>query len=137
MKKYFFIIAIFIFLSFKSLSGISGKYKVVLDYKFDPKQESNYTISIKEKNYIKKYPNGEKVEGGITIIKNRNEKNIYYLRDFLFVENKLTLDSLKLKPMGKVVMEVEESNEDTLTFRTTYSGQLQVTLNTGKLIRQE
>lgn len=62
---------------------------------------------------------------------------IYYLKDFLFVQEKVILDTLKLHTLGKLIMEVEEINTDTLSFRTTYDRQLNVTINTGKLIRQK
>ena len=39
--------------------------------------------------------------------------------------------------MVKVITEVEEIDADTLMFRTTYDRQLNVTINTGKLIRQK
>lgn len=137
MKNYLYIIAIFTFLSFKNLSGISGKYKVVFDSKFDPKHEKSYIISINEKNYVKKYSDEENIEGGITEVESKNAEKIYYLKDFLFVQNKARVDSLRLKPIGKVTMEIKKLDEDTLAFRTTYSGKLQVTINTGKFIRQK
>ena len=38
----------FFLLSFKSVTGISGKYDVVMDSKFEQKKESSYTITINE-----------------------------------------------------------------------------------------
>jgi hypothetical protein len=135
MKKYCFIIGILFLLSFKSSSGISGKYKIVFDAKSETAQKTDYFITIKEKNYTKTV-DGENTEGGISVVEKNNGKKIYYLKDFLFVQNKKVIDTGKLKPMGKVVMEVEEINKDTLNFRTTYDRQLQITINTGKLIRE-
>ena len=138
MRKYCFILGILFLLSFKSVNGISGKYKVVLDSKFEQFQKSScYLISIREKNYTKKYLDNENVEGGITIIEGRNSKKIYYLEDFLFVLNKAKKDSSNLPPLGKIIMEVEELSTDTLSFRTTYKRQLNVTINTGKLILEK
>ncbi len=135
MKKYFFIIGIIFLLGFKNEVGISGKYKVVFDSKFIQSQNSSYFIKIKKNNYIK-FIDGLKVKGGITILERKDAKKIYYFKDFLFVQNKIPNDSLILKPFGKIIMEVSRLNKDTLTFRTTYEGQLQITINSGKFIRE-
>jgi hypothetical protein len=134
MKKYCFILGIFFLLSFKIVSGISGKYNVILDSNFK-NHGSKYVIIINDNKYTKEFPNSEKVEGGIEVVEGRNSKKIYYLKDFLFVQQKVIIDSLKLHTLGKVIMEVEEINADTLLFRTTYDRQLNVTINTGKFIR--
>lgn len=136
MKKYYFILGIFFLLSFKILSGISGKYRVVLDSKFEG-HGNDYIITINDNRYTKEYSDNEKVEGGIKIVDGRNSKKKYYLKDFILVQNKVKKDFLKLNTLGKVIMEVEEINTDTLSFRTTYDRQLQVTINTGKFIRQK
>ena len=136
MKKYCFILGMFFLLGFKSVTGISGKYDVVLDSNFK-NHGSKYVIIINENKYTKEFSDGEKVVGGIEAVEGRNSKKIYYLNDFLFVQQKVTLDSLKLHTLGKVIMEVEEINADTLSFRTTYDRQLNVTINTGKFIRQK
>lgn len=137
MKKYCFILGIFFLLSFKTFNGISGQYKVIFDTNFDPKKESSYYITIRENNYTKKFSDGENIEGGITIIEGRNSKKVYYLSDFLFVQPKVKIAEGKLKTLGKVIMEVEELNADTLTFRRTYQNQLNVTIDTGKLVREK
>lgn len=136
MKKYCFIIGILFLLSFKSSSGISGKYRIVFDAKSEKAQNKDYFITIKEKNYTKTV-DGENIEGGIRVVEKNNGKKIYYLMDFLFAQNKNVIDTGELKPMGKVVMEVEEINKDTLNFRTTYDRQLQITINAGKFIREK
>lgn len=138
MRKYCFIFGLFFLLSFKSINGISGEYKVVFDSKFKQFQKSScYQISIKENKYSKKYFDNEIVEGGITIIEGKNSKKIYYLQDFMLVIHKARKDSSHLPPLGKMIMEVEELSTDTLSFRTTYKRQLNVTINTGKLVRQK
>lgn len=137
MKKYCFIIGFFFLLSFKSSNRISGQYKVIFDTNFEPKKESIYYITIRENNYTKKFSDGENIEGGITIIEDINSKKVYYLSDFLFVQPKVKIAESKLKTLGKVIMEVEELNADTLTFRRTYQNQLNVTIDTGKLVREK
>ena len=134
MKKYCFILGMFFLLSFKSVTGISGKYDVVMDSKFEQKKESRYTITINENKYTKNYADGDNIEGGIKIVDDKNSKKIYYFKDFIFSQPKKVVNTI---PKGKIVMEVEEKNADTLVFRTTYDKQLEVTINTGKLIRQK
>ena len=137
MKKYCFILGFFFLLSFRTFNGISGQYKVIFDTNFDSKKESSYYITIRENNYTKKFSDGENIEGGITIIEVRNSKKVYYLSDFLFFQPKAKIVEGKLKTLGKVIMEVEELNADTLTFRRTYQDQLNVTIDTGKLVREK
>lgn len=136
MKKYYLILVMFLLLSFKSVFEISGKYDVIFDSNFI-NHGSKYTIIINENKYTKEYSDGEKVNGGIQVIEGKNSKKTYYLKDYLIVQQKVTFDSLKPITIGKVIMEVEEINADTLMFRTTYDRQLNVTINTGKLIRQK
>ena len=136
MKKYYFILGMFLLLSFKSVFEISGKYDVILDSNFK-NHGSKYAIIINGNKYSKEYSNGEKVNGGIQVIEGKNYKKIYYLKDYLLFQPKVTLDSLKSITMVKVITEVEEIDADTLMFRTTYDRQLNVTINTGKLIRQK
>ena len=137
MKKYCFILGFFFLLSFRTFNGISGQYKVIFDTNFDSKKESSYYITIRENNYTKKFSDGENIEGGITIIEGGSSKKVYYLSDFLFVQPKVKIAEGKLNTLGKVIMEVEELNADTLTFRRTYQNQLNVTIDTGKLVREK
>lgn len=126
----------FLLLSFKSVFEISGKYDVILDSNFK-NHGSKYVITINRNKYTKEYSDGEKVNGGIQVVEGKNSKKIYYLKDYLLVQPKVILDSLKSTSLGKVIMEVEEINSDTLIFRTTYDRQLNVTINTGKFIRKK
>lgn len=135
MKKYFYIIGIIFLLGFKNVVEISGKYKIVYDSKYNLSQESNYTIKIKNNSYTK-FINGNKIKGGITVFKKTTGEKTYYFKDFLFIQNKIPTDSVRFKSFGKVIMEVNQLSKDTLAFRTTYEGQLQITINTGKFIRK-
>ena len=127
MIKYLIVISLLFFLQFPF--HISGKYKVEFDKKYYPNNEANFTIDFAEKNYIK----SDSIQGGITRIYKKDSKTIIHLQDFVFIQPKLEINNMK--PKGKLVIEFEESDLDTIQFRTTYTKQLETTIHTGKLIK--
>lgn len=127
MIKYLIVISSLFFLQFPF--HISGKYKVEFDKKYYPNNEANFTIDFAEKNYMK----SDSIQGGITRIYKKDSKTIIHLQDFVFIQPKLEKNNMK--PKGKLVIEFEESDLDTIQFRTTYTKQLETTIHTGKLIK--
>ena len=126
MIKYLIVISLLFFLQFPF--HITGKYKVEFDKKYYPNNEANFTIDFAEKNYTK----SDSIQGGITRIYKKDSKTIIHLQDFVFIQPKLENN---MKPKGKLVIEFEESDLDTIQFRTTYTKQLETTIHTGKLIK--
>ena len=132
MKKVGILILSIVLLGFQKEFKISGKYKVVFDKKDESKIE-DYIIEFKENNYMKLF-NNDTVVGAITRFKNSQKKNTIYLYDFLFIQNKAQI-SPPLINYGKLILEIQESDSDTLKFRSTYDKQLHLTINTGQMIR--
>jgi len=133
MNKIFSLVLISIF-SLQDSVNLTGTYDVKYDKIFDPSGKMAFQLKVEKENYIKVIDN-ENIEGGITRIKS-GERSLVYLHDFLFVNPGIPTDSLRHLKLGKVVMEIEEMNSDTLDFRTTYMNQLQITINKGKLFRK-
>ncbi|WP_395063407.1 hypothetical protein [Flavobacterium sp.] len=135
MKKYFIAFLIILLFSFQLPFRISGKYKVVYDKKYYPNIETDCVINLKENNYTKTQGQNKICEGGISRISYGNSKTIIYLQDFYFSHPRAELNNIK--PKGYTIIEFEESDLDTISFRTTFTKQLNITINTGKLIRME
>jgi len=126
MKCLIIIISIFFFqLPFH----ISGNYKVELDEQYRQSEDASLFINFTGKNYTK----SDSIRGGITRIYNENSKTIIHLQDYVFSHPRPEKNINK--PNGKVIIEFEESDFDTIRFRTTYNKQLDKTINTGRLIK--
>ncbi len=135
MKNYFIVFSAITLLSFQLPFQISGKYKVVYDKKYYSNGEADCIINFKEKNYTKNISQNESFEGGISRILNENSKTVIQLQDFIISHPKAEVNNIK--PKGKVIIEFEESDLDTISFRTTFTKQLNITINTGKLIKMK
>ncbi|MFC4738686.1 hypothetical protein ACFO3U_01630 [Flavobacterium ponti] len=116
------------------VKNIEGKYKGYYKSKTGAYNSKSFEIVFDKLNYVKTFNDGEKVKGTKQQIKNSNNKSITYLYDFVFTQPVIKLDSLEIKMFGKPIIEINESKSDTLFFRTTYSGQLNVTINEGILV---
>jgi len=120
---------------------ISGLYTVVFDKQFDPNNRNYYIISFSDTNtYVKQMRIGPWIYGKVDRFSINQSKTIVYLDDITKYDTS-KYDTPKnqvqiaLKDMGKEIMEFEETEDDTLYFRTTYTNMPNVTRNKGKLIK--
>jgi len=115
---------------------VKGVYKVVFDKEFNSDESLGYVISFKDNTYVKKLKDGKEIKGKIKRMPSPGGKaKTVYLKDLVEYTPVNHLDSLIYESFGDTIIEFEESNEDTLNIRTTYQGNLHVTVNQGKLIR--
>ena len=118
-------------------SRVNGDYKVILDKGFAADvNNSNYIITFSDSTYIKKFKSGKRVRGKISRLSSfiKDSKTVY-LNDNGSYTPQGHLDGLIHSSFGDTQMEFEETGNDTLKFRTTYSGNLHVTVNQGKLVK--
>lgn len=116
---------------------VNGDYNVILDTGFAVDvNNSNYIITFSDSTYIKKYKSGKRVTGKISRLSSfiKDSKTVY-LNDNGGYTPKGHLDALIHNSFGNTQIEFEETGNDTLIFRTTYSGNLHITVNQGKLIK--
>ena len=133
MRKYFIAFLVIASFGFQVPYQIAGKYKVVYDKENFLKGKTDYIIEFGEKNYTKQFDENETIIGEISRISNGKYKTLIHLHDLVFSHPRAEIDDIK--PKGHIVIEFEESDEDTIIFRTTLKKQLDRTLNTGKLIK--
>ncbi len=131
MRKYLLVFGIIILFGFKTSFQISGKYKIVYD-NYSTNEKADCIIDFRTKDYTKQ-TSEDSIIGGITRINSGELKTIIHLRDFVYGHPRAEVNNTKQK--GNVVIEFQESELDTIIFRTTYTKQLERTLNTGKLIK--
>jgi hypothetical protein len=129
MKKYLLIFGILILFGFKTSFQIYGKYKIVYD---SNNKTANCIIDFKTQNYTKQ-TDEDTIIGGITRVNSEGSKTMIQLRDFVFSYPRAEINNIK--PKGYIVIEFQESDLDTIVFRTTFTKQLERTINTGKLIK--
>ncbi len=116
---------------------VNGNYKVILDTEFaSDVQNSNYIITFSDSTYIKSFKSGKRVTGKISRLSNyiKDSKTVH-LSDNGGYTPQGHLDGLIHNSFGNTQIEFEESGNDTLEFRTTYSGNLHITVNQGKLVK--
>ncbi|MDK2772202.1 MAG: hypothetical protein KYX68_08270 [Flavobacterium sp.] len=144
MKKLLFILFIILICSFnqeKKDCSIIGKYRI--EYENKNIKTLNSKISFKDSTYTKSFELGE-VKGNIKKFKDQNGKCIFYLYD----EVNRNIDSTKLsnikkngiidkiKTLGLPIMEFTEPLKDTIEFKVVYSGQLNVIIEKGILVKE-
>ena len=111
----------------------NGNYHITFDEFF--KQYEDCKIVICNGKYTEYVTNNYPIKGSI--------ESIYNCKLFKFKPNaKLTsdsaateLDKLIRKSFGEHCIEIKSINGDTISFRTTYEGNLHITINEGKIIR--
>lgn len=103
----------------------NGNYRVKFIH---DSAESSYRLKIDGNNYYQYWDNGDSAKGLIEWVYNCD----FILND---TTKKDTSDIGKLLHMGKPQFEVHEAEGDTIPFRLTYSGNLEVTINDGVIIR--
>jgi len=115
---------------------IKGSYRVEYDQQFHNNIDFT-SISFSDSTYEKTFKNGNKTQGKIirSYIENKKEHRIR-LVDNHFDISRTGLDSLIKKSFGVPIVEFLENKSDTINFRSTYVWNLHITLNEGKLIRQ-
>ena len=135
MSKLFYLITVI--LSFADKQQIDncdnladGKYKVSFDPSFQMYED--YSIQIEKDNYKEYRKNGDSVKGKVKrisdcLVKFDPERST---KDSMTALNKLLLNSF-----GDPCIELLESKNDTIKFRTTYTGNLHVTINGGIFLR--
>ncbi len=134
MRKYIIAFLVIVLFSFQVPLRINGKYKVVHDKVANRvEDEVDYIIEFREENYTKQYQEDETEKGRILRISNRKSKNLIRLRDLTYSHPKAGIYNQKLKT--NQVLEFEESDLDTIPFRTIDIKQLDKIVNTGKLIK--
>lgn len=144
MQKLFFILFIILIYGFTKLNQeckIQGTYRI--EYKNRNIKALDSKISFKDSIYIKNFELGE-VKGNIKKLKDRNGKCVFYLYD----EVDKNIDSTKLsnlkenkiiselKTLGQPIIEFTEPLKDTIEFKVVYSGQLNVIIETGILVKE-
>ena len=134
-----FIPAVLILFSFgfQEKLEISGKYKV---FEYKPFVHDsilhypNYIIEFNDNKYFKITQGNGRIDGKIKIIPLR-EHTVLILKDsipdFMFSE----LDSIGRDFYKRRVIEMKDSNSDTIKFRTTFSNNLHVTDTEGIFVR--
>ena len=121
---------------------LSGIYKVVNENEAENKIVTK--IEFRDSTYLKTFELG-KVKGVITEFKNTNGKCVLYLKDK--PEDKIDPKKIsqiersnsvvaKLETLGEPIMEISEPFGDTIKFKIVHSGNLNVIISKGKLIRQ-
>lgn len=110
-----------------------GQYKVRFENSSGIYED--YELTIDGTEYSKQFKNGQRERGKIE--KLYTDKFRLTASD----EKEIPLDSLSdlrksLQHWGPPCFELTGSNGDTLKFRTTFSGQLHISLNTGVLIKR-
>ncbi len=120
---------------------LMGIYRVEYENEFENKLITK--IEFSDSTYLKTFELG-KVKGIITKIKDKDGKCIIFLKDRS--EQKVNQTKIsqietsnskigKLKTMGEPIMEISEPITDTIKFKIVYSGQLNVIIKKGKLIK--
>lgn len=142
MQKLFFILFIILTYGFTKLKQeckIQGIYRI----EYENKKTFDSKISFKDSIYIKSLE-FEKVKGSIKKFKDRNGKCVFYLYD----EVNENVDSTKLsnlkdneiisklKILGQPIIEFTEPLKDTIEFKIVYSGQLNVIIERGILVKE-
>ena len=141
MKKLIliFIPILLILFSFKFQKNleISGKYKVIESKPFvndSILHYPNYIIEINDNKYLKITEDNGRINGNIKIIPLRDYTVLILkdsISDYLFPE----LDSVARDFYKRRVIELKDSNKDTIKFRTTFSNNLHVTDTEGIFVR--
>lgn len=111
----------------------NGKYHVTFKSFF--KEFKDYEIVINNGIYTQYETTTDSIKGSI--------ESIYKCQLFIFKPSlKIKLDSagievdkLLRKSFGEDCIEIEQIEGDTIHFRTTYSGNLHITINQGKFIK--
>jgi hypothetical protein len=115
----------------------NGTYDVMFDPDSDGTSSiyENYELSIQGTHYTKKFKSGLRENGRI--------EKIYFNKFILADSNERNapLDSLSdfqkgIRHWGLPCFELTEKNGNTLKFRTTFRGQLHMSLNTGLITRR-
>lgn len=121
--------------------SIIGKYRI--EYENRNIKTLNSKISFKDSTYIKSFELGE-VKGYIKKFKDRNGKCIFYLYDQV---NK-NVDSIqlsniekngsigKIKTLGQPIIQFAEPLKDSIEFKIVYSGQQNVIIEKGILVKE-
>ncbi len=136
MKQIFYILLITFTLLFSQDNfKLNGNYFAEIDKRFNSKTDENYRINFGDSTYVKKLQSGKIILGKITRIKITDSKTILYLED-QNKENIETNDSI-IKLWGNEVLELVETKNDTIKFRSTFRRNLHLTRIRGKLIKLE
>jgi hypothetical protein len=107
-----------------------GMYSIEYDEPFTPRKKG--TLEITDNNYTQVLGQNDTLRGKIRWITRT---------DFEFVSqdtSKLdpnSIGGLLHKSFGEPMVELQKARGDTTEFRTTYSGNLEITSNTGRLVR--
>lgn len=109
-----------------------GQYRVV----YNLTTEGAYNLKIKRGKYVQYIVSGDSIQGTIK----RISPCLIVLEPLISDTKILRPDSLtdigkKMRSFGDPCMELIRKNADTIYFRMTYSGNLHLTCNEGKLIR--
>jgi hypothetical protein len=137
MRSNFTILICFFFLSFNKKPVEcnklkNGKYHVEFIGSFNPPYK-NYDIIIKDESYKAYLENGDSAIGKIEWI---YECTFKLKSSYEAVSDSSTeFSKLIQKSFGEVCMEIKEVRGDTINFRTTYTANLHITLNEGRLIK--
>jgi hypothetical protein len=131
--KYYLISTIFFSLIWLGFSkNLNGKYQVIYDKEFN--SHLKFVINFQDTIYSKTFNNGLILNGKVSSFD--NESNLFYLIDSNKNQITTSLGSLLQKSFGDPIMELKIQNKDTIKFRTTYSANLRITINSGVLVRK-
>jgi hypothetical protein len=131
--KYYLISTIFFSLIWLGFSKKpNGKYLVIYDKEFN--SHLKFVINFQDSIYSKTFNSGLILKGKISSFDNKS--NLVYLIDSNKNQNITSLDSMLQKSFGDPIMELKIQNKDTIKFRTTYSANLRITINSGILLKK-
>ena len=135
--KHFLILAFFFPLMWLGPSkNINGTYQVVYDKGFT--KHPNFVINFRDSVYVRTVDNSVILKGRISF--SDRESRLAYLIDSNVADSNKKQDSTSLsykmqRSFGNQIIEVKIKNLNNILFRTTYSANLHVTVNTGVLKR--
>jgi hypothetical protein len=105
-----------------------GKYLM----KYTIPTEAFSTLQIKNNAFIQYFPKSDTLKGQIKSLSNCRFQLIYGSE---WKPDTSDIGKLINKSFGETVIELTEAGSDTITFRTTYIGNVHITVDKGKLIR--
>lgn len=126
-----------IWLNFFKDSSLKGNYKMIFNKKYGDTSRLVVPISMVsfiDSTYYRKL-NNEIIDKGKISIQHSGDRITAHLISSIRYDSVGSLDSLLNKSFGAIITELDGVTGDTIKFRTTYSGNLHISIDNGILVK--